>query len=448
MAAIDGFHELRLKSEQIRAYGMLFVLLVVAGIGVYHLIYNANDYPYLGIAIIGICALFALIELKFLFNIKRALTSCTPVPDWVWYVEAAIESIFPVVAMVVIMDVADRPFVVLLSPAYALLFIIIAASALRLNVRLTLMAGCLSALSYLLLVLRVLQVDSTTGLNPYPPVLYINMAIMIVVATVVAAFIAHQLKRFVETAVKEQVMQGELELASAVQRNLLPSPLPDVSGYEVAAISKPATQTGGDYYDCIALNKKEMLFMIADATGHGIGPALMTAGSRAYFRALTQTEKQITGLLKQANALLEHDLCGGRFITLAALKLNNVTHTGEYLSAGHAPTFLLRHDANSVEKLSAQAAPIGVDASMQSDGSLSLEFAASDMIMMFSDGIFECQNSQGEAFGIERLENLLIQLRDKPVQNMATEILSSIQEYAGEQEQSDDVTLMIIRRMR
>ena len=241
---LTDFQLLRLKSELLRAKGMLMVLAVVALIGFYNLIFGPESKIGVGRSILYTVFVFAGFEAIFLLIVKNAIKKKRRVKAFLSYFESIVEGILPVAAMAIIMDVGDNPFTILLSPAYSLILIIIAASALRLTPSLTLITGILSTICYTTLSIRVLFVDSFQHLNPHPSNLYIFMALMIFVATMVMYFITRELRSYVDAAVEEMALTDELELASEVQKSLLPSPLPELPGYDIAAFSTPAKHAG------------------------------------------------------------------------------------------------------------------------------------------------------------------------------------------------------------
>lgn len=445
--ALTEFQLLRLKSERMRAAGMLLVLSVMGSIGIYHLLYTALEKPGLGQIILITTVVFAAFEILFLSFVQVTIQKQREVGGKIRKIEPYVESVFPVAAMAVIMDVGDNPFTILVSPAYALMLIIIAASSLRLNPRTTLYAGLLGTLCYTLLTLRVLYVEHSMGLNlnPHPDRLYLELSLMLLVATFVMTFITYELKKYVETAVQEKVMQAELKLASEIQKNLLPSPIPEIPGYETAAFSSPATQTGGDYYDCIITRPGVAIVAIGDVTGHGAGPALITASSRAYFRATLNKNDELPEILHQVNTLLCRDMYSGHFVTLAILKLDTESHRCHYLSAGHAPTLLVRHNGD-VETIPSQGIPLGMDNPIVFDDKNEIVLLPGDMIAMFSDGCYEAKNKKGESFGLETLTDLLRENRHMLAGEITEIIQKAVYEFLAGKLQNDDITLFLLKR--
>src|SRR5262247_3095446 len=151
---------------------------------------------------------------------------------------------------------------------------------------------------------------------------------MIAAGGLVSAIVARQNRDHVFAALrKSEVERGlervnrDLDIARSIQQGLLPSRSPSVSGFEIAGWNQPAEQTGGDYFDWQTLPDGRLAISLGDATGHGIGPALVTASCRAYARARFLSG-DTEGLLDQLNRFLSDDLPENRFVTFAVILLD------------------------------------------------------------------------------------------------------------------------------
>jgi len=441
------FHLLRLKSEHLRAKGMLIVLAVVSLIGFYTFFFAPESKIGLGRSILYTVFIFACFEAIFLLVVRNAIKKKKRIMNFLRYFQSVVEGLLPVVAMVIIMDVADNPYTILISPVYAFILIIVSASALRLTPSLTLITGLLSAVCYLALTIRVLYFGDFQVLNPHPNTLYLFMSLMLFIAAIVMYFITLELRSYVDVAVEEMALQDELNLASEVQKNLLPSPLPELRGYDVAAFSTPARHAGGDYYDLVTPDPEQTIFMLADVSGHGIGPALLTVSSRAYFRAILGEHQKISEIIQRVNQLLSNDLRSGQFVTLTALVLCMNTHTAKYFSAGHGPTLVIRKQDGTVENLEAQSIPLGIDTPLNMDPPIKFALVPGDIVAMFSDGCYEGKNDEGEAFGLERLVALLKENQDKSVEEIINHLQKAITTFTGRESQVDDMTMLLLKRL-
>ena len=137
---------------------------------------------------------------------------------------------------------------------------------------------------------------------------------------------------------KERI-EHDLDIARHIQQSLLPSKPLITKNFQIAGLNYAADQTGGDYYDWLELPDGKIAISIADVSGHGIGPALIVAVCRAYFRASTRWQDDLNSVISYVNKLLTEDLTSGRFVTVAIGMLDMVNNKMEYYSAGHAPTF-------------------------------------------------------------------------------------------------------------
>jgi hypothetical protein len=441
------FHLLRLKSEQLRAVGMLIVLAIVSLIGFYNLFFAPESKTGLGRSILYTVVVFAFFESIYLLIVRNAIKKKKRIFSFLRYFESIVEGLLPVAAMAMLMDASDNPFTVLVSPAYSFILIIISASALRLTPNMTLITGLLSSICYTALTINVLYFGDFQYLNPHPNNLYIFMAMMLFVSAIVMYFITLELRSYVDVAVDDMALQDELELASEVQKNLLPSPLPELAGYDVAAFSTPAKHAGGDYYDLVKPDSEQSIFMLADVSGHGIGPALLTVSSRAYFRAILGEHQKISEIIQRVNELMSNDLRSGQFVTLTALVLCMKTNTAKYFSAGHGPTLHIKNKEGTVERLEAQSIPLGIDVPLKMEAPIKFTLEVGDIVAMFSDGCYEGKNDKDEIFGIERVTELLKENQDKTAADIIRILQDAITEFTGRKSQEDDMTMLLIKRL-
>jgi len=270
------------------------------------------------------------------------------------------------------------------------------------------------------------------------------------------AFAAHAaiaVDRAILTRHYEDKMQllFELNLAKEIQTNLLPQKLPDIPGYEIAAISRPADATGGDYYDVISHDSGEMGLVVADVSGHGIGPSLLMATARASLRGIARQNTAPAELLSEMSAALFDDLNRvRRFITLLYGTLDPGTHIFRYANAGHGPVVLhLQSETGEIHSLvedDARGCPLGwFEEKYAACRPVSL--APGDMLILGTDGIVETRR-QGELFGMQRLGDLFIQGSRLPVAEILDNALKATIAYNESSALDDDVTILAVRRRR
>lgn len=268
------------------------------------------------------------------------------------------------------------------------------------------------------------------------------------IATVLAAHCAVALQRamLLEEYVLKQKMERDLALAREIQMSSLPQRMPTLAGYELAAWSQPADETGGDIYDAISLGEQRVALLMADATGHGIGPAISVSQVRAMFRMGLLLGADLTELMSKANLQLISDLPSGRFITAFAGVLDGSEHRIHYLSAGQAPLILYRAEQDRTEWLAASVAPMGILAWPPMIAPPAIEMRPGDIFALFSDGFFEFADQTGEQFGRERIEGLIRSHRKEALEELRRRLCDAVRAFAGNAPQEDDMTVVLVRR--
>jgi serine phosphatase RsbU (regulator of sigma subunit) len=281
------------------------------------------------------------------------------------------------------------------------------------------------------------------------------MALMLALSTLASVFVAGQVQTYVAAAVREMQTRREhdklrrdLEIAGEVQRGLLPPTMPEIEHYQFAAVCRPADQTGGDYFDWQEISRKRVVFSVGDVTGHGVGPALVTAACRAYVRATMNDSLSPVSLLGRVNELLHADIPDGKFVTLVLIDLDAENHQFRLLSAGHGPTLVVRERDSDIQSVDSQGLPLGLmdDSMMEEPVQGSLD--EGDFVVAISDGFFEWSNASGEMFGINRLQEVILTHRHESATDILSAMEHSVREFVGDLPQQDDVTGLVIKRLR
>ena len=249
----------------------------------------------------------------------------------------------------------------------------------------------------------------------------------------------------VEQYLEKQKMQQAMEVARNIQRRLLPSEDPRVEGFDVAGWSQACDETGGDYYDFIDLGESRLGVVVGDATGHGIGPALLMTGGRAFLRATLSVGLDIEEMLAKTNDLLEHDVEGGRFMTLIYCVLDPATGALRYASAGHDPMMVYRRSADTFEERDSTGLPLGIMEGMDFPEGEPVKFDPGDIAVLSTDGIDEAMDEARETFGVERFREVIRRNCDLPAKEIIEKVHQSVLEFSGDAPQRDDLTVVVIK---
>ena len=258
--------------------------------------------------------------------------------------------------------------------------------------------------------------------------------------------VAVQRQRLLDEFAEKQKMTHDLEIAREIQESLLPEASPIVKGYDIAAWSRPAEETGGDTYDFIELQDGKWAIVLADASGHGIGPALIAAECRALFRALTTVTEDLVEIVTKANRILHRDLSGDRFLTVFFGILDPTSGGLDYVSAGQTPLLHFRKLEDECKIIGATTFPMGLLSDMFGLESQSIQLEAGDTFLLASDGYYEWMNVNEEEFGTDPVIDLLRSTSSLSADQVIVELNNAVKEFAGPVEQGDDLTAVVIRR--
>jgi len=249
-------------------------------------------------------------------------------------------------------------------------------------------------------------------------------------------------------------MKRDLEIAREIQRWLVPEKPPAVAGYDIAFFTRPANTVAGDYYDTIprgaardaGANDGHLLLVVADVAGKSVPAAILMATFQASLRAIEATGISLPEIVPSLNSYVcANSQNGLRFITAFFAELSPGTGELRYTCAGHHPA-LIRHASGEVEELAEGGLPLGIELGEKFPaGQASL--APGEFLCIYTDGLVEALNEQGEEFGKVRLLNVL-----RPCDSAisASEILAYITRvldgFVGAAPQHDDVTCLVVRR--
>jgi sigma-B regulation protein RsbU (phosphoserine phosphatase) len=249
----------------------------------------------------------------------------------------------------------------------------------------------------------------------------------------------------IEKAARRRI-ERDLDIAREIQQSQLPTSEPEIPGYQVSGWSKPADKTGGDYYDWQMLPDGRLFVSLADVSGHGVGPALVTAVCRAYTRAGLSLAQETGVLLSRLNDLLVADLPAGRFVTFVGVALDAARHSARMASAGHGPLFRYIAARHEIVECIATGLPLGVVPDNQYDAALEFSLAPGDALLLLTDGLFEWANRSGEMFGLSRLRSAILDCAKGSPREMIQNLYDRARTFVDGATQEDDITLVVLKR--
>lgn len=240
-------------------------------------------------------------------------------------------------------------------------------------------------------------------------------------------------------------MEKEIEVARQIQADLLPKRNPTVPGFDIVGWNCPCDEVGGDCYDFFDLGDDRLAIGLGDATGHGVGPALVSAEARAALRGLALGTRDLHKIVNLANRLLADDLAAERFVTMFFGVLEGRGARLEYASAGQAPILFFDRERSAVERLEATGMPLGMMGEMDVPVAQPIVFRPGDVLAVLTDGFFEWEREDGEQFGVGRVEHIIGRRSEQPAEKILGAILGALFAFA-DTPQSDDLTVVIVKR--
>lgn len=270
-----------------------------------------------------------------------------------------------------------------------------------------------------------------------------EMRLLSIIAAQSAQVIEHA--RLYEEEQRLQRMQEQMKLASDIQMRLMPKSVPELSGYDIAGVSFPAQEVGGDYFDYVSITEDRLAVCLGDVCGKGLPAALLMANLQATIRSQAITDPPPQLCMERSNKLLFESTDRQKFATMCYGVIDANAHQFSYANAGHNRPILLRggKDLSYLELA-------GLGLSLMSQSKYKEETVAlekGDLVVLYSDGITEAMSEENEEYSDPRLEKLVQKLHNESAQKMVDEIVNDVRVHAGKAPQSDDITILVVKRI-
>src|SRR5437867_8464332 len=244
-------------------------------------------------------------------------------------------------------------------------------------------------------------------------------------------------------------LDHDLEIARDIQRILLPAEAPAVNGFEINGINVPARQVSGDYFDYIKVDDERLGIAIADVSGKGVPASLIMAICRSVLRSQAMANSSPTDVLRKVNRQLYPDIKEDMFISMAYLVLDHVRGGVTLARAGHDAPLLYQQKSQNVTPLKTPGMVVGIDSGdvfdrLTTDVAVPLE--PNDCILLYTDGITEALDDEGNEFGLERTIASVQSSAKEGAQAIVTRLIDDLRNFVGSTPQNDDITMIAIRK--
>jgi phosphoserine phosphatase RsbU/P len=269
-----------------------------------------------------------------------------------------------------------------------------------------------------------------------------DLKVLTTIASVASIKIEHE--RLLDERLEKRRMEEELKVASEIQMRLQPVAPPDLKGWNMAAVSFPCREIGGDYYDYIPRRDGKLVLAVGDVSGKGTGAALLMSSVHAAVRAQSQTKSSISEVMAQTNSYIYENSPSSKYLTLFYSVLDPLTGELAYSNGGHNTPLLMRPSGEMV-KLDVGGLPVGLMPDICYDEDR-VQFREGDVLVIYSDGITESVNLEDEEFGETRLIEVVKNNLHRSASGIRDRIEEAVSRFVGKAAAVDDMTVMIIKR--
>ena len=239
-------------------------------------------------------------------------------------------------------------------------------------------------------------------------------------------------------------MREEIEYARKIQLSMLPQAPPDIAWLDLSAMSLPATEVGGDYYDTFRLTPTRLVLAVADVSGHGLASGLLLSGVRSCLYML-EDDLASPEALQRLDRMVRRTTDRRTYVTLLLAVIDHEAGTLAVTSAGHPPLLHYRAGLGTVEAVGSGAPPLGTFADPRYVRN-EAEIATGDLLVVYTDGVIEMRNDHGQDYGEERLKRAIARAAPgRTAREVRDSVLSDLANFKGSVEQADDITLAVAR---
>ena len=248
-----------------------------------------------------------------------------------------------------------------------------------------------------------------------------------------------------EAHVNLAIAQNEIKIAQKIQATLSPTAPLQSDAFEVTGLCRPADKVGGDYFDYFFRTESQLELVVADVSGHSIGPALFMVETRSVLRAQTYLSATPTETLGALNNFLFNDLDqSDYFITLFYMQVDLAKRRARFANAGHPPPLFLSGQQRTFTELDADGLILGVRKNVVFEEK-TVALAQGDLILFYTDGLIEAENNQQQFFGLERVKAVFLQNAEEPPQRIIEALFAALQQFCQRAFFEDDITIMVFK---
>jgi sigma-B regulation protein RsbU (phosphoserine phosphatase) len=240
-------------------------------------------------------------------------------------------------------------------------------------------------------------------------------------------------------------MREEIDYARKIQLSMLPQSAPQLDWIDLAAASLPATEVGGDYYEYFKLSDSLLVMVIGDVAGHGLASGLLLSGVRSCLYLLEQDLASPVAVFERLDSMVRRTTDKRTYMTLLCAVLDRAKGTMSLVSAAHPPVLVRAAGSDTFEEVGEGAPPLGTFLEARYE-SVERPLKPGDLLIFYTDGLVEARNDQDQDYGYARLQRAASRAAgSRTAREIRDAILGDLSNFKGDQEQSDDMTLVVVR---
>lgn len=252
-------------------------------------------------------------------------------------------------------------------------------------------------------------------------------------------------RNLMEIRKKQELMNQELELARNIQSSMLPDYIPDIPSLEIVGFSQPAAAVGGDYYDYFKISDHEFGLAIGDVNGHGVSAGLLMSMAKSCLFVQGKIDPSVLAVMSALNAMIYGGTKERLFMTFVYSIFNLLDNTVTLSSAGHHLPYHYSAPDKAMKPVQVKPTyPLGVREKAKFN-EVTIQLAPEDVLVYYTDGINESHSPEGEEFGFERLEQLVLKHAHRSASEIQQVILQAYTDWVGGAEPEDDMTLVVVK---
>ncbi len=242
-----------------------------------------------------------------------------------------------------------------------------------------------------------------------------------------------------------RINQEQFRVAREIQQRLFPKSAPQSEVFDIAGASYPAEATGGDYFDYLSMAGGCLGIVVADVTGHGVGPALLMAETRAYLRTLALNASDAGDILTRANRVLAEDVDFERFVTVILARLDPRSRSLAYASAGHPSGYVLDAAGQVKGRLKRLGVPLGIQPDVAYATGPVISLSAGDIVLLLTDGIEEAMSPDNTFFGVDQILEVVRAHSQRTAGEILEALYRAVRDFSQGLPQLDDLTVVVVK---